>query len=234
MSSTLKITVIAAVLLGLAACGGGGASSSSNNTGAGTTSIASITPAGFVASSTPTTLSISGSNFGSGMTVNITSSNGSANLTPTSVTSGLIVVSVPMSTVPAGNYATLSVKSASGTVLATAVFGVASVAKTLAADIQPIFNSNCTRCHDGTANFSLASGAAASSLISTTSSGCSAKVRVKAGDPQRAQSVLMDKILVASTGSAACSGAGMPADSITTLSGADIQNVREWIAGGAN
>jgi hypothetical protein len=107
---------------------------------------------------------------------------------------------------------------------------------TLSGTIQGIFTSGslCTQCHDSTNNLNLSAGttATAAALINTNSSGCASRLRVTPGDPRRAKSVLIDKILVVSTGIAACSGAGMP--TVGALTPQNISDIIDWVAGGAN
>ncbi|MDH4189704.1 MAG: hypothetical protein OEW21_05825 [Betaproteobacteria bacterium] len=223
---------------GLAACGGGGASSSANNTGGTGTTISSVSPAGIVVAATPATVSLTGNNFAAGMTIAMSSSLGTTRITPTSVTSTSMVVSVPVSTLPSGNYVTLSVMPASGgAALASAILGVAGTARTLAADIQAIFdNAGCTSCHAGavpSGGLDLTGGSSAAALINRNSVGCATRFRVTPGDPRRSSSVLVDKIQARSSGVAACSGNPMPPPG-STLGAQDIQAIIDWVAGGAN
>jgi hypothetical protein len=143
---------------------------------------------------------------------------------------------VSISAAPPGNYVILSVIAPSGGVLASAVVGVAATAKTLATDIQPIFDSVCTSCHSGASpsgGLDLSSAAAAAALINAYGTGCPTKFRVTPGDARRTSSVLIDKIQAATSGMAACAGGPMP-PSGWTLSAQQIQDIVDWVAGGAN
>jgi mono/diheme cytochrome c family protein len=149
-----------------------------------------------------------------------------------------MVVPVTFNTAPTGNYATLSIMPASGsTALVSAILGVAGTAKTLANDIEAIFMSvGCTNCHSASASggLNLTSGFAAAALINTNSAGCPARFRVTPGDPRRSSSVIIDKIQAAASGIAACGGgAAMPPPGFT-LSAQQIQDIVDWVAGGAN
>jgi len=235
---------IAAMTFALASCGGSGSSSPAGNSSP--TTITSIIPVGIVASASPQPLSILGTNFSSGMTVSVTNKAGTTNyVTNTLIVSSPTVITVNVNTtttVPTDNYVNVIVKSSSGTTLASAVLGVASAISTLATDVQSILISKCGVCHDGlvtTAYLDMRtlpaiSAANTTGLIGIPSSNCSPKFRTVPGDPRRQSSVLIDKIQVASSGQAACSGGQMPPVSSTQLSGSEIQTIIDWVAAGAN
>jgi len=230
------IAGLATVTLGLISCGGGGggAAGSSTASGSGPT-ITSITPYGIVASAVPKALSILGTNFTSGMNLTIASSSGVPyTITASSVTSSTVLaVSAVIAAAPIDNYVIFSVQKSSGTP-ATAVLGVAITNKTLATDIQPIFAANCQSCHGGNGGLTLNSTTnSANYLIFATSLGCSSKFRVTPGDPRRASSVLIDKLKVTPTGINACNG-NLPMPMTGTLTAQEIQDIVDWVAGGAN
>jgi hypothetical protein len=167
------------------------------------------------------------------MTISVTDSLGGTYTTGTlTVTSSMITSSVTIPSAPTDRYVTVAIKSSTGTTLTSTILGVASVSKTLSTDIQPIFDANCVSCHGGNGGLYLDSSSAAANLIQTNSVGCPSKFRVTAGDPRRSSSVLIDKIKVASTGIAACSGSGMPLTG-PALPPLNIQDIVEWVAGGA-
>jgi hypothetical protein len=226
------ITGLATLTFGLISCGGGGATTNPGNT---TPTITSITPSGMVASSVPKALSILGTNFVSGMTLSIANSSGVVTgytITASSVTSSTVLaVSAVISAAPTDNYVNFAIKSSAGTTLASTVFGVASANKTLATDIQAIFDAKCVACHGGSGGLYLNNGLSAAGLITTNSVGCSAKFRVAPGDPRRASSVLIDKIK-ATPSSAACFGTPMPQTG--PLTAQEIQDIVDWVAAGAN
>ena len=92
-----------------------------------------------------------------------------------------------------------------------------------AADVQPIWNANCTGCHGGTAGLELAAPDSRADLVGVASTNWGG-VRVAAGDP--AASVLYRKI----------SGDGGVGDRMPqggVLGADDIETVRRWIAEGA-
>lgn len=229
-----KIAGIASLSLSIASCGGGGGGGSV----AATATITSISPVGMVASGTPRALSITGTNFASGMTISVTDSLGGAYSTGTVTvqTSNLITTNVTIPSAPTDKYVTVAVKSSNGSLLASTILGVASTNITLSGTIQGIFTSGslCTQCHGtgGGLNLSLGTTSTAAALINTNSAGCASRLRVTPGDPRRSKSILIDKILVASTGIAACSGNGMP--SVGTLTPQNITDIIDWVAGGAN
>jgi hypothetical protein len=179
------------------------------------------------------------------MTVSVTNKAGTTNyVTNTLIVSSPTVITVNVNTtttVPTDNYVNVIVKSSSGTTLASAVLGVASAISTLATDVQSILISKCGVCHDGlvtTAYLDMRtlpaiSAANTTGLIGIPSSNCSPKFRTVPGDPRRQSSVLIDKIQVASSGQAACSGGQMPPVSSTQLSGSEIQTIIDWVAEGA-
>jgi hypothetical protein len=243
-SNPYKIVTVAVLTSVLASCGGGGSSSPAGSSSP--TTITSITPVGIVASATSQPLSILGTNFANGMTVSVTDKAGTPIYTiDTIVVSSPTVITVNVNTtttVPTDNYVNVTVKSSGGTTLASAVLGVASTSRTLAADVQSILISKCGTCHDGlvtTAYLDMRtlpaiSAANTTGLIGIPSSNCSPKFRTLPGDPRRSSSVLIDKIQVSSSGQAACSGGQMPPISSTQLSGAEIQTIIDWVAAGAN
>lgn len=191
-----------------------------------------------VASGNQKSLSIAGTNFVSGMTVGVTNKNGNSySVSSVAVTSSTVITSdVIIPTVPVDNYVNIAVKSPSGATLDTITLGVASAARTLALDVQSIFDARCISCHDGSAPhyLDLRNTVAAANLINTNSSLCPNKFRVIAGNPTRSKSVLIDKIQVVSTGISACSGTPMPPMGSTPLTPTEIQTIVDWVAGGAN
>jgi len=226
---------VAVLTSGLISCGGG--SNSPGNTSPSTT-IDYLNPIGIVASTSTRSVSIYGKNFANGMTVSVTDKAGTTNYlvgTPVVSSSTEITVNVnTTATVPTDNYVNVTVKSSSGTTLATAILGVASAPISLATDVQSIFDAHCIACHDGSGPsfLDLRSSASVYGLINASSSLCSNKLRVTPGDPRRSSSVLIDKIL-ASSGQPACHGDRMPLNG-PALSPADIQTIIDWVAGGAN
>lgn len=233
--SSLSIT---ALTLTLASCGGGGDSSTPGNTTPPAT-VRSIDPYGIVASGSAQPISIAGTNFVNGMSVGVTNKNGN-NYTVSSVlvtSSTAITANVTIPTVPADNYINVNVKSSSGATLDTTILGVASEARTLLADVQPIFDAKCRSCHTGTANGNLdmssydaSKTAGVTGLIGILSSGCLSKFRVVVGDARPNNSVLINKITTASP----CSGDPMPPVGSPQLTSTEIQTIIDWVAGGAN
>ena len=117
-------------MLILASCGGGGGGGGGTST---TATISSISPLGMVASGTARALSITGTNFASGMTISVTNNLGGAYTTGTVIvqTSNLITSNVTIAAAPSDKYVTVAVKSSTGTTLASTVLGVANTNKTL-------------------------------------------------------------------------------------------------------
>lgn len=234
------MTGLATLTFGLISCGGWGSTTSPSNT---TPTITSITPYGMVASSVPKALSILGTNFVNGMTLSITSSSGVPyTITSSSVTSATVLTAtVTIPAAPTDNYVTVTVKeSSSATASSSAVWGVAGTTKTLVADIQPIFDSvPCYSCHGSAGGLDLSSSSSSSSgLIEAPSTGCSQKFRVKAGDPRRTSSVLIDVLKAKTTTAAlACNtntNRHMPQGTYPALSDPQIQAIIDWIAGGVH
>lgn len=226
----LCITFCAALLL--TSCGGGGGGGS---TATSTATITSISPPGLVASGTPRNITMTGSNLSSGMTLSI-SGNGftTVNISnPTIDSTGTTIsASVTISTAPTDRYVTVALKSSVGTTLASTILGIASNDRTMAGNIQTILDSNCIACHSssGSGGLNLTSGSSVAALVNTNSTGCSSRYRVTPGDPRRSSSVLVDKIKVASTGTAACAGTQMPPS--VTIATQDLDDIIDWIAGG--
>lgn len=225
-----RFVLLLALALSLVSCGGG---SSGGGGGTATATITGINPVGLVAATTHN-ISLTGTNFTNGMTLSITSSSGTTAITPTSITSTLIIVNnFSIATAPSERYVTVNLKSSGGTTLASTILGVANNDRTMAGNIQAIFDSNCISCHStsGSGGLNLTNGASVNALVNTNSSGCSSRFRVTPGDPRRSSSVLVDKIRVLATGTAACSGGPMP-PSPATLTSQDIDDIIDWIAGG--
>ena len=96
------------------------------------------------------------------------------------------------------------------------------------ADIQPIFDANCTGCHAGagaSAGMDLSLGASYSHLVGVASTEKPALVRVAAGNPQ--DSYLVMKV----EGAPGIGGSRMPPGG--ALLPADIDRIRTWITQGA-
>ena len=148
----------------------------------------------------------------------------------------VITANVTISTVPSNNIVNVSVKSSSGTTLGTVTLGVASAARTLLTDVQPIFDAKCRSCHTGAGNGNLdmssydaSRTAGVTGLIGIPSSGCSPKFRVVVGDARPTSSVLISKI----TNTSLCSGDPMPLAGSPPLTPTEIQTIIDWVAGGA-
>ncbi len=104
---------------------------------------------------------------------------------------------------------------------------------TLAANVQPIFNTNCavSGCHAGTSpqqGQNLSAGVSFSNIVGVASNE-SALLRVKAGDPD--SSYLVHKIQ-GTQGTVGGSGGQMPLGR-SPLSQDNINIIRDWIAAGA-
>lgn len=234
------IAGLATLTFGLASCGGGGGSTTTSSGANTTPTITSMTPAGIVASSVPKTLSILGSNFSSGMTVSVTDSIGGAyTVSPASVTSSTVLTTnVTIPTTPTDHYVTVVVKSSTGTTLASAVLGVAGTDKRLGNGIQNIFSTKCATCHTGAnvggLDLSDATIGGSTGVIGITSVACTSKFRVVPGDPRRASSVLIDRILPTPASQTCNVNHPMPPAGSTALSSQEVLDIIDWVAGGAN
>ena len=101
--------------------------------------------------------------------------------------------------------------------------------KSLAADVQPIFDANCTSCHSGDfapRNMSLAPGVAFMDTVSVASQEVPAVQRVLPGDPDN--SYLYWKI----TDNPGIGGNPMPLSSYP-MTQREIRMIRRWIEQGA-
>ncbi|NOU00306.1 MAG: hypothetical protein HOO95_01845 [Gallionella sp.] len=229
---SIKFLGITTLAIAVASCGGGGSSAPSSTTAPAT--IVSISPDGVVASGSPHPLSIIGTNFMSGMTVSVDGNNYPAVI----ISPTVITANVSITTVPTNNIVNVSIKSSTGATLGTVTLGVASAARTLAADVYPILDAKCRSCHTGAANgnldfatYATTASANTTGLIGIPSSGCSQKYRVAVGDARRTSSVLIDKISASGT---PCSGTLMPPTGSPALTSTEIQTIIDWVAGGAN
>lgn len=236
--STLPFTLIS--------CGGGGGGGSTPPSA----TITSISPAGFVASGTQQAIILTGTNFTSGMTLSISGTGISTINIPTpTINAGGDTISsnVTISSAPTDKYVTVSLKSGT-TTLASTILGIASVSKTLATDIQPIFNTYCTACHGTGAGvtvdyLNLTSTPAGSNtqasvnLINAYSVHCTQKYRVTPGDPRPTSNVLINKVQSYTTStSPTCNGVAMPKGytATPTFTSAEVTAIIEWVAGGAH
>ncbi len=238
LNDLIKSLSLTLLTLALTSCGGGGGSSSSSGNTPQTATVKSIVPYGVVASGIQKSLSIAGTNFASGMTVSVTNKSGNSYpVNSVSVASGTVITAnVNIDAAPTEKYVNVNVQSSNGATLGTVTLGVASAGKTLALDVQSIFDARCISCHDGSAPhyLDLRNTVAAANLINTNSSLCSNKFRVIAGNPTRSKSVLIDKIQVAFTGVSACNGNPMPPVGSPQLTPTEVQTIVDWVAGGAN
>lgn len=228
---------LTALIFGLASCGGGGGVGAQNNPNSSALTIDSITPTGLIASSVFQTLTIAGMNFASGVTVTITNGSGVPVVSSVSIAPSLITAQVKIDTTPTNRYVMVSIQKGSDTP-ATHVLGVAATRKTFALNIHSILTLSasgvsCTGCHTGTANGGLDLNSA-NNLNNEPSIGCPSKLRVTPGDPRRTSSVLIDKIKVPSTGIPACNGNFPMPQSGNPLTAQEIQDIVDWVAGGAN
>jgi hypothetical protein len=232
------MTGLTTLAFGLISCGGGGGGGNSTPATPTITSINSNGYSGMVASPSAQNISIQGTNFSNGMTLSISGTGITPiNITNPTISSTGISGNATISSAPTDLFVTVDVKSSAGDVLVSTILGVASTAKTLATDIQPIFDSYCISCHGSNGGLDLRSTlvngnmTSAINLLNTNSTACSQKLRVTPGDPRRASSVLIDKIK-ATPSSAACSGTPMPQTG--SLTAQEIQDIVDWVAGGAN
>jgi hypothetical protein len=97
-----------------------------------------------------------------------------------------------------------------------------------ASDIQPIFSASCTlsSCHNSTAQagLNLSSGQAFANIVNVACTSEPPKLRVKPADP--ANSYIVIKLEGRQT-----AGAKMPLAG--SISGTDLQNIKNWITKGA-
>jgi len=233
-----KSILVAMFMPGLVSCGGGSGLASTSTQ---STTITFLSPAGTVASTTPLPLGIYGANFSSGMSVNVTDKNGfSYIVTSLNVQSSTtITVDVVIPIAPADNYVNVTVIPTDNTLPVSTVLGVATTARTLAVDVQPILDANCGTCHDGSpangfldmSSYAATASANPTGLIGIPSYNCSPRFRLIPGDPRRTSSVIIDKIQAFVQ--PACNGDPMPPVSSPPLSPTEIQTIIDWVAGGA-
>lgn len=240
----IMVTGIISMTFGLISCGGGGADSGGVSTNTPTiaymTAVASGVP-GIIVAPAAQPLTIYGTNFVSGTTVTVTNNKIYPVSSTIVVSASEITTNVAITSVPNDSYVTVTVQPPSGNSV-SGILGVAHAYKTLARDIQPILASNCVSCHDNSGVFDMStSTSSAISLIQTQSLGCPLNLRVTAGDPRRASNVLIDviktKATPASPAALSCNNTitrQMPQGVSPALSAADIDDIVDWIALGAN
>jgi hypothetical protein len=107
---------------------------------------------------------------------------------------------------------------------ASATLGVASQARTLSTDVQPILTLACSGCHTD-----FVSGSSAASLIGVP--GCGAQARVVACGPLPTQSLIVDKLQAGLMGTQPACGGPMPASGAITQ--AEFETILDWVAQGA-
>lgn len=225
---------LSTVAFGLISCGGGGGAGGTSGSSSGAMSVSSFNPPGIVASSVYQTILISGSNFADGTTISITGSSGvtavsSVVVTNSSTLTAVIKIGLPA---PTNRYVTVSVQPPASAAAVTQVLGVASVYKTYVNILASTYFQTCTGCHNNTVNGGL-DLASANNLNNEPSQGCSSRFRVKRGDPRRSSSFLIDKIQATSAvGNTPCYGNPMP--NAGPLMASEIQEIVEWVAGGAH
>ncbi len=192
-----------------------------------TPAISSLSPCDVIAGSGSFTLTIDGSGFASGASVSF----GGSPLTPSSVTSSQLVVSVPGSLVaaaPAGDETDVTVTNPGGAASGPFIFAIASQSRSFASDVQPIFSQSCalSGCHvqGGPAPMSLQSGQAYGNLVNVLSSECASRMRVLPCGPDPTQSYLVAKI----TDTDICQGSKMPKTG--SLSSSEQQILLDWVA----
>jgi hypothetical protein len=228
-------STIGLATLALASCGGGGGGGGSTLPA---TTITSISPVGMVQATTRN-IAITGTNFASGMTLSITSSQGTIPVTPTSITSTMMIASITISSAPTEHYVTVNILS-NGTTVASTILGVASTSKTVANGIQNIFTNKCATCHAsggavGGMDLSDATIGNSTGVIGITSVACSQKFRIAPGDPRRTSSVLIDRIMTAPASQSCNQGHPMPpSGSLPAVTAQDITDIIDWVAGGAH
>lgn len=199
--------------------------------------VRALSPCGRVAGQGAFTLTVDGQNFSAGSTT-LTFGGTPVAVTVTSPTQ--LTAAVPAALVasaPAGNAVEVVLTNAGpgGGASAPESFGLAGATSTLAAQVQPIFTSNCAGagCHNAAAQaggLNLSAGASAAELVGVPSLDCAPRLRVKACSPSRAGSVLLDKILATPT-SPPCSGTAMPKGA--PLTALEQQRIVDWVAQGA-
>lgn len=199
--------------------------------------VRALSPCGKVAGQGAFTLTVDGQNFSAGMTT-LTFAGTAVPVTVASATQ--LTAAVPaglVASAPAGNVAAVVLTNAGpgGGASPPADFGLAGASSTLAAQVQPIFTSNCATagCHNAAAQaagLNLSAGASAAELIDVPSLDCAPKLRVRACSPTRAGSVLIDKLLATAV-SPPCSGTAMPKGA--PLTAQEKQRIVDWVAQGA-
>ncbi|MFN7132167.1 MAG: hypothetical protein ACK4N5_08795, partial [Myxococcales bacterium] len=96
-----------------------------------------------------------------------------------------------------------------------------------ATDVQPIFNANCSGCHGGSGNLSLAPGSSHANLVNVPTVCNPSQRRVVPGDH------LSSQLWLKVTNHANKCGGEMPAGSGTGLSAPDALKIEKWINEGA-
>lgn len=241
------------ITFGLISCGGGGGGDGTGNSATSstaatisrmTTIAAASSPQarGTIASSSPQALNIIGTNFGSGVagvTVSITTPGpgaGTVDYPASSVTPTRIIANITIPSVPTDRYVTVTVQPATGSSV-SGILGVAQNYRTIATNIQAIFNSNCGGCHVGNllqqGGLDLRDTKSANTLNEVAPTTCtpSAQFRVTPGDPRRANNALID--VIKAKNSSTYVFCQMPRGAVSAVSATDIDTIIDWISLGA-
>lgn len=240
MRSKYLISILS--LAFLSACGGGGGGSSPPAT----PTITGVKSSGFfgmIKSTSSQNITVNGTNFSADMTLSIRGTglttiavaNPTINPTATSLSTSVIINPSPNT----DRYITVDVKSATGTLLASPILGVADTPQYLLSGtttIQSIFTAKCAGCHTGGSPhfLNLQDGTLTNSfgVIDVGSTYCTQKKRVIAGDPRRTSSMLLDRIM-GGTASLTCNNSPMPPSGSTALDSTELAALIDWVAGGA-
>jgi hypothetical protein len=228
---------VATLTAALVSCGsGGGGTVTSANT---TPTFTGLSVPGIVASSVARTFTILGTNLTSDMLVSIVNSSGVAvgTVNSSAVTATQITMNVTIASAPADRYVNVRIRTAADATIGESVLGVAasSVSSTAIDNIFGGSANKCNGCHTtmnpagGLNLVDLSSGNATTGVIGAASHFCAGRLRIKPGDPRRSSSVLIDTLYTN-----ACGGVSRMPFGGAALTQPEIQEIIEWVAGGAN
>ncbi|MFT3713450.1 MAG: IPT/TIG domain-containing protein [Archangium sp.] len=215
---------------------GGGASNSLTFTvGNAVPAITAISPCGVVAGAGATAITITGTNFLPGTTLDV----GGTAVTPNVMSATQLTATIPgalLATAPSNRALAVVVTNPApgGGAGAAFTFGVASASRGFATDVQSILLTNCgSSCHAAASQsggLNLETNARAN-LVGVPSANCSTLTRVKACGSLPADSLLIDKLAAGQNATFPACGGPMPAAGSITAT--EFQTILDWVAQGA-
>lgn len=216
--------------------GGGPSTTLTLTVGNAVPGVTALSPCGVVAGGGDVSLTITGTNFLPSSTLEV----GGMALTPNVMNATTMTVTVPAAMVamaPLNRALSVVVTNPApgGGASNAFTFGVASAARTMSADVQPILSAVCaSSCHSAVSQsggLNLSSGAALGNLVGVPSANCSTLTRVRACGSLPTDSLLIDKL--AAGQNSTFPGCGGPMPAAGSITPAEFLTIVDWVAQGA-